>query len=207
MKKYLIFAGILAPIVYVTTVVIGGLLRPGYSHIAEAVSELVAAGAPNKPLLSSLFVLYNLLCAAFGVGVLQYTAQTERKTSGRVGAISLILLGLIGVSLELFFPQDPGGPAVTFAGTMHIILASLASLVTMIAMVAIGLWFRNFPNLKGYTAYSLITFAVVFIAGGSIPVLGMTNPYFGLLERIAIGGFIQWLFFIALRMRSLPETA
>ena len=206
MKKLLILSGVLASILYVGTVILGGVLRPGYSHIAEAVSELVAAGAPNKPLLSSLFLVYNILCGAFGIGVLQYINQTERKTSGYVGAISLIVLGVIGVLLELFFPQDPGGPAATFAGTMHIILASIASFMTMIAIVATGLWFRNFPEFKGYTVYSMITFAIIFIAGGSVPILGMTNPYFGLLERLAIGGFIQWLFVIGLKMQSLPKT-
>ena len=205
MKKLLALSGVLAPIIYIGTVILGGILRPGYSHIAEAVSELVATGAPHKPLLSSLFLVYNILCGAFGVGVLQYAAQTGRKTSGKVGALSLIVLGSIGVLLELFFPQDPGGPAVTFAGTMHIILASIASLATMIAIIATGLWFRNFLDFKGYTYYSLITFGIIFIAGGSVPIFGMTNPYFGILERIAIGGFIQWLFVIGIKMYSLSK--
>jgi hypothetical protein len=167
---------------------------------------LVAAGAPNKPLLSSLFILYNLLCSAFGIGLLQQTTHTSgRKTSGKLGAISLILLGIIGVLLELFFPQDPGGPAVTFAGTMHIILASIAALLTMIAVVATGLWVRQIPGFKGYTLYSILTFAVIFVAGGSVPILGMTHPYFGLLERIPIGAFIQWLFVIGLKMYFLSK--
>lgn len=206
MKKLLILSGILAPIIYVGTVLLGGILRPGYSHLAEAISELVAAGAPNKPLLSSLFIVYNVLCSAFGIGLLQQTINTSgRKTSGKFGAISLILIGIIGVLLELFFPQDPGGQAVTFAGTMHIILASMAALLTMITIVSTGLWFREIPRFKGYTLYSVITFAVIFVAGGSVPILGMTHPYFGLLERIPIGAFIQWLFVTGLKMYSLSR--
>jgi len=206
MKKLLMLSGILAPMIYVGTVLLGGILRPGYSHVAEAISELVAAGAPNKALLSSLFIVYNVLCSAFGIGLLQQTINTSgRKTSGKFGAISLILIGIIGVLLELFFPQDPGGPAVTLAGTMHIILASMAALLTMIAIVATGLWFREIPSFKGYTLYSIITFAVIFVAGGSVPILGMTNPYLGLLERITIGAFIQWLFITGLKMYSLSN--
>lgn len=206
MKKLLILSGILAPVIYVGTVLLGGILRPGYSHLAEAISELVAAGAPNKPLLSSLFIVYNVLCSAFGIGLLQGVIHTSgRKTSGRFGAISLILLGIIGLLLELFFPQDPGGPAVTFAGTIHIILASMAALLTMIAVVATGLWLKQIPGFKGYTLYSVLTFAVIFAAGGSVPILGMTHPYFGLLERIPIGAFIQWLFVTGLKMYSLSN--
>jgi len=208
MKRLLIFCGILAPIIYVGTVVLGGMLRPGYSHAAEAISELVAAGAPNKPLLSSLFISYNVLCSIFGIGLfLQVRNTSGRKTSGTLGAISLIVVGSIGILLELFFPQDPGGPAVTFAGIMHIILAIAASFGTMIAIVATGLWFKNFSALTGYTLYSIITFAVLFIAGGTVPIVGITNPYFGILERITIGAFMQWLFFVGLKMHSISETA
>ena len=206
MKKLLILSGVLAPMIYVGTVILGGTLRPGYSHLAEAVSELVAAGAPNKTLLSSLFLVYNILCSAFGIGLLQQVNNTPgRKMSGRMGAISLIVIGVIGVLLELFFPQDPGGPAVTFAGTMHIILASLAALLTMIAIVATGLWFKGFHGRKGYMIYSMVTFAILFVAGGTVPIVGITNPYFGLLERITIGAFIQWLFVIGLKTYSLSR--
>jgi hypothetical membrane protein len=52
MKKFFMLSGVLAPIIYVATVILGGLLRPGYSHVAEAISELVATGAPNRPLLN-----------------------------------------------------------------------------------------------------------------------------------------------------------
>ena len=206
MKRLLVLAGILAPIIYVGTVILGGILRPGYSHAAEAISELVAAGAPNKPLLSSLFIIYNMLCTVFGIGLLLQVRNTSgRKTSGTLGAISLIVIGIIGILLELFFAQDPGGPAVTFAGTMHIILAITASFGTMIAIVGTGLWSKNVPALKKYTLYSIITFAVLFIAGGTVPVVGITHPYFGLLERITIGAFIQWLFVIGLKMYSLSK--
>jgi hypothetical protein len=60
-------SGILAPVVYVTTVILGGILRPGYSPLSEAVSELIATGAPNKLFLDPLFALYNLLTLAFGM--------------------------------------------------------------------------------------------------------------------------------------------
>jgi hypothetical protein len=56
----------LAPVVYVVTLILGGLLRPGYSHISQAVSDLIASGAPNKSLLDPLFAIYNLLTVAFG---------------------------------------------------------------------------------------------------------------------------------------------
>jgi hypothetical protein len=52
MKKPLMICGMLAAVIYVGTVILGGFLRSDYSHMAEAISELVAVGAANRPLLS-----------------------------------------------------------------------------------------------------------------------------------------------------------
>ncbi|HEX7482926.1 MAG TPA: hypothetical protein VF350_05630 [Candidatus Bathyarchaeia archaeon] len=52
----LALCGILSPIVYVVTVVLGGILDPSYSHIGKTVSELVERGAPNRDLLNVLLV-------------------------------------------------------------------------------------------------------------------------------------------------------
>jgi hypothetical protein len=60
-NRILMLCGILAPIVYAVAVVLGGIVRPGYSHISQFISELIAAGAPNKSLLDPPFALYNLL--------------------------------------------------------------------------------------------------------------------------------------------------
>jgi hypothetical membrane protein len=198
MKKWLILSGMLAPVVYVGTVILGGALRPAYSHIAEAVSELVAAGAPNKLLLSALFILYNALCTLLGLGLfLEVKYAAGRKKSGVVGAVVLMVIGALGLLMELFFPQDPGGPAVTFAGTMHIILAGLMALGTMVAIIGVGLWFRNVLQNRTHFRYSMATFAIILLSCGATPVLGLTNPVFGVLERITIGSFLLWLFVTA----------
>ena len=203
MKKFVMMSGRLAAVTYVGTVILGGLLRPGYSHLAMAISELVAAGAPNRALLSSLFLLYNVLLSFFGVGLfLKARSQLRRRVSGLFGALALALLvSMAGVLMELFFPQDPGGLPTTTAGTVHFALAGLASLGTMVAVLALGLWFRNFPALKGYATYSLITVAVIFVSGG-LTAAALTNnhPLFGVSERITIGAFILWLFIISLKI-------
>ena len=64
--KSLVFCGILAPVVYVGAVVLGGVLRPDYSHVSSFVSALVESHAPHGWLLGPLFGLYNLFCLASG---------------------------------------------------------------------------------------------------------------------------------------------
>ena len=206
MKKILMLCGSFAAILYIGTVILGGLLRPGYSHLFEAISELVADGAPNRSFLSSLFLVYNTLLSIFGIGLfLKVRDQSHGRISGSVGSLALTLLvGMAGILMELVFPQDPGGLPTTFAGTMHIVMASVASLGTMIALLMLGLWFRNTAKLKGYSTYSLVSVAVIFISGG-LTTAAMANSYplFGLLERITIGTFIVWLFITGLKMFQL----
>ena len=207
MKKLLMLCGVSAAIIYMGTVILGGLMRPDYSHISMAISELVADGAPNRSLLSSLFLLYNVLLTVFGIGLFfKANSQTDRKMSGIVGSLALILVGLAGILMELVFAQEPGGTATTFTGTMHFVMAGIASLGTMVAVLGIGLWFRNVPVRKPYVLYSILSVAIIFVAGGSSAVaMANHSPLFGLIERITIFTFTLWMFVVGWKMAQLEE--
>jgi hypothetical membrane protein len=202
-NKALKFSGILAPIIYVLTVLVGGLLWPGYSHLSQYVSELIGSGAPNKQFLNPLFGLYNLLTLAFAIGLFQIVRsqqQNQHKLAGTIGALALLAEGLFGF-LTLFFPQDPLSAQITSTGVMHIVLAGLSSLTTMLAMLLMGFWFNATPRLRAYGVYSFVSVAVVFVFGGLAAATGGSqNPLTGLIERVTIGGFLQWLFVIALKL-------
>ncbi len=201
-NRTLLTGGILAPIFYVAAVIAGGLLRPAYSQVAQYVSELIEAGAPNKVLLDALFAIYNLLTMAFAVGLWNHvrsSPQAPRKTVGIVGACVLLIEGLVGF-LIVFFPQDPIGSAATATGTVHIVLAGLSSLTTMLAMLLMGLWFSANPSLRGFGRYSFFSVALVFVSGGiAASTIAHPGPFNGLIERITIGGFLQWLVVIGLK--------
>jgi len=207
-NRLLMLCGVLAPTVYVVTVFLGGILRPGYSHISQFISELIAAGAPNKSLLDPLFALYNLLTIAFGLGLVmtvRATSEVRGKVSGTLGALVLVAEGVLGL-VTIFFPQDPIGAPITSTGTMHIILAGLSSLTAMLSMLLLGLWFRKKLGLQVYGLYSFISVALIFIFGGLAAVTGVSrSPILGVMERLTIGAFLQWLFVIALKLYSSRE--
>src|SRR5215204_3886015 len=185
-KPLLMLCGMLAPVVYVFAVVIGGLLSPDYSHKSQAISELIEAGAPNKWLLDPLFALYNLLTGAFAVGLL--------------GSVVLAFEAVVGF-VTVFFPQDPPGSPPTPTGATHIALAGLSSLATMATILLVGLWFRKTFGLGGYGAYSFVTVAVIFVSGGLAAwAVATGNPFAGVFERVTIGAFLQWLVVVALKM-------
>jgi Protein of unknown function (DUF998) len=208
--KVLMLSGVLASLTYTVAVVIGGILRPGYSQVAQYVSELIETGAPNKAILDPLFAIYNILAIAFGIGLFLYVRgipENRRKMVGIVGALVLIAEGIFGF-VTVFFPQDPIGSPATAIGNMHIVLASLSSLTTMLAMLLMGLWFRVIPSLRGYGIYSFVSLAIVFVSGGfAASTIANPGPVNGLIERITIFGFIQWLFVIGVRMYRLQSTS
>jgi len=204
-SRSLALCGVLAPLLYIGTVIIGGFLRPSYNHISQAVSDLIATGAPNKALLDPLFSLYNLLSIGFAVGLFQYVHsdfQQPRKLVGEIGAFVLIAQGIIGLA-TLFFPEPAGGmtAAITSTGKLHIVFAGLSSLTTMLSILLMGLWFKVSQRHRKYASYSFLSVAIVFLTGGLAAVcVAHQSPFAGLVERITIGGFMQWLFVIALAM-------
>ena len=210
-RRFLLGCGLLAPLVYVSTVILGGLLRLGYSHITHAISELIAAGAPNTTLLIPLFTLYDILLAAFGAGFLLNvlaSPDARGRRSGAWGALALVVAGLLGVLMNLFFPQDPGGRPVTVTGTVHVVLAGVLSLGTMLAILCTSLWLRQMPGLRAYWRYSLASLVVVFVSGGlGAAAIATSSPYLGLVERVTIGAFMQWVFVIALRLSAPRSTS
>jgi hypothetical membrane protein len=203
--RALVFCGILAPIVYVAAVALGGFLRPDYNHVSQFISDLIASGAPNKRPLEWIFGLYNVLCIGFGLGIFLpawAALENPRRMIGLVGATILVLEGVFGV-VTLFFPEDPAGAQMTSTGTMHIVLAGLCSLATMGSMLLLGLWFRGGQSTRGMGIYSFISVGFVFVTGGFAAGAGASHsPVTGLMERLTIGGFMQWLFVTALGMSA-----
>ena len=84
--KALYFSGMLVPFTYFLLYVVGGALRPGYSHLAESVSELLSPGAPNKALLDGINYLFASLIMLFGIGVFIFvTQQPDSSLVGKTG--------------------------------------------------------------------------------------------------------------------------
>jgi hypothetical protein len=201
-RRFLSMCGLIAPVLFVFMTILGGAMRPGYSHLSDTVSELFSPGSPNKLLLDTLHTIYAFLLVLFGIGVLQLVQESVRsRMIGVVGASAFIAMGLGSVLSATLFPQDAWGSAPTFAGQMHQIVHGGISLLSILYMMLIGIWMNRAEGLRRFRTYSFLTVGAVVLSAGFF-VASLGSPIMGLAERISgLIGF-QWTFVLALWMYS-----
>lgn len=188
----------LIPVTYIFMYLLGGALRPGYSHISNSVSELLSPGAPNRLLLMMIQIFYALLHIVLGFGVLWFIKGIASDLIlGKIGSWMIIALGITTFG-TVIFPQDAEGTPQTSAGRLHKILV-FGGLIpfSVLSTLFVGLWSGQADLLPGFDVYSFITVGAVVVMGG---VGGMTveTRFAGLVERLAAIVTQQWLFVLGL---------
>lgn len=195
MKKALLICGILSSIWYVAINIYVPIQDERYSIVTQTVSELSAIDAPTRVLWISLVMLYPVLFAAFGWGVLQ-SASGNRPL--RVTGILIIVYCIINFYWP---PMHLRGNEPTLTDTLHIVWAMMALLGMMLMMgfgaVALG---------KGFRIYTIATFVVFIVFGILIGVEApgipenLPTPHIGIWERINMGAFFLWVVVFAVAL-------
>ena len=196
-QKTLIFCGMLVPFAYIFLSILGGALRPGYSHISESVSELLSPGAPNKKLLDIINLTFALLLTLFGIGVFRFVMDHEQSTlAGRIGAGLIIAVGVASIGSAIF-PQDATGTPRTLPGTLHVIFVFGFQIPgALLSTLLIGIWMNQANIFPGFATYSFISTGVIVLSGILAgPTMG--TPIMGLVERISALAVHQWVFLLA----------
>jgi hypothetical membrane protein len=197
-RKLLVF-GMLAPLVYLSHVVIGGLLWKGYSHLEQPISDLTSAVAPDRVLLNNIMYACGLFSMIFFISVFMYLRKVKSKAL-KTGTVLLIVFELISISY-LFFLQDEIGSKLTFAGLMHLVVTGLIVPVIIAAPIFLGIGFRKLQGFKSFSIYSIFTSVFIFITGGtSVIVLSNKLHYFGVWERLNMASIYLWIFLLALKL-------
>jgi hypothetical membrane protein len=190
----LIIAGILAPLTFAAVTLVGAAIRPGYSHVRNAVSELVETGAPHRTGLNWAFLFYNLFTIAFGLGL---TVLSVNRTVMAAGWL-VVITGLLG-AIMWPFPMDHIGTPATPRGRGHLVLAGLVSLATMAAILTFAIGSSRIPGWESFATYSYVSFGVVAVTG-ALAAFSAVRLWrtMGLLERLTIGAFLQWQLVLAI---------
>jgi hypothetical protein len=127
-QKLLYLCGMVSPALFILLTILGGALRPGYSHVSDTISELFSPGSPNKLPLDILHTTTAVLTTFFGVGVLNFIRLSEDSSlAGIVGAGMIIMIGLVNISTATLFPQDAWNTTPTFQESLRCFPCSLPS--------------------------------------------------------------------------------
>ena len=198
----LAICGILSPIVYFIAVAVGGFLDPSYSHIGKTVSELVEVGAPNRDLLNIMLLVYNVLIIPFAVGLY---FGLKKGLSRSLVLIALVLTGILGTFVTVFFPLDAAGKSVTFTGMMHLVVVGLVVPCTFVFML--GFWNSARKDIRwGKLALFSIAVFVVTLVSGVATAAFVNSDFRGLLERITIGSTLVWIEVLAIKLYLIAKT-
>jgi hypothetical membrane protein len=195
--KVSLICGILASLIYVATDIVAGMLWEGYSFTSQAISELSAIGAPTRSLVVTLGIIYDLLLIAFGLCV--WVIAADKRPALRLIGGLLLGIGAIGFVWTLF-PMHLRGAEMTFTDTMHWTIAGVVVLLILL-MIAVGViayrkWFRL------YSIGTLVTLLVVgmwsIFVGGAQIAAQQSTPFFGVMERITVYGYLAWVAVLAI---------
>ena len=201
-RRIALFAGVAAPMVYVATVAFGAAQRPGYSHVSNAISELVEAGQGAG--LQPFFLTYNVLVIIFAFALCADPGCPNRRLD--IGAFMLGFGGALGL-LMAFFPMDPRGSPATFPGLVHLVIAGAMSISSMACLLCFALGWRTQADSKARLIGTLASLAVVFVSGALAAFLAANgSPLMGLFERVTIGAYLIWMLAVAVDTLRRPGS-
>lgn len=204
--KVLLLSGVLSSLLYVATDLLGGMRYDGYSFTSQAISELGAIGAPSKSFVDPLFIVYNLLALAFGIGV--FLAATERNRALRTTGAALIGYGAIGIAAGFvgsFFAMHQRGSGSVAGDSPHIILTAILVLLLLVAM-----GFGAFALSNRFRVYSLATMTIIIFFGALTAeyapriAAGRPTPGMGVVERIDVYSALLWIAVLAIALLRRP---
>src|SRR5690606_16205601 len=140
--QLLVLSGAAGAVLYITHVIMGGILWVGYSHVKQTISELTGNGAPDAEMLRIFTLGYGILAVLFSIALYVLFRKYKVDAIARFGALLLLTMhtaSLVGYGL---FPLEQGGEVLTFGNFMHLAITAIVVIATVGALFAIGygLW-------------------------------------------------------------------
>jgi hypothetical membrane protein len=198
----LALCGMIAPILFVIIILVAGLLRPGYSQIAQTMSELGQVGTPNALLQDANFAIFGLLVFLFAVGlhrgINQGRGSKLAPAALLVAAVTIFLQGT-AFPLPLTYQSNPiGAIGHSAAGITEFIALIFAILVFSRRLKRESQW-------QGYAFYSLATGVVLIVLFLFVNSQSISGPWFGLFQRLLFVPYLLWVEVIAIRLYALSH--
>ena len=196
------WAGIAAPVVFVSVFVVEGWLRVGYDSRSMYISALALGPRGWVQILNFLI---------FGVLLLVFVRGIAGDGSWRVGRALLMAIAL-GLLVIGPFVMDPVGTSRSMRSVHGMVHGSVSRIVLVLMPASCFEFGRMFRRAAGWgwlgwfsLAAGTITAIAVVVLGVATSVGSMLNvfgPWLGAIQRVAVVSFMVWLFGFAVRLRK-----
>jgi len=176
----------LAPALFVGAIFLFAALRPQYSHLTDAVSELGARGTRNALAWNLVgFVAVGLLIAVFSWGLFRVTRSWA----------ALLFVGLSGVTFAGtgVFPADMADLAAP-GSRMHILVSLICFGAFVLGAFILGWRFFRLPGWRGVAIGSGILGLLALL---TMPLRETAVPS-GMAQRVSFTLYLAWIWVLSL---------
>lgn len=207
-RDHLLFGAVMiCTILFVLLEVVVQLLPPHYSLLSQSESDL--AVGPYGFLMAFGFAIGGVLLLLFLVGFVHVISKDAQSRSG------LILLGIAAICklILAFASTDLTARPHTLHGTIHALAAVVSFFCGALGILLLACTLRHDKYVRPYSriliglASVTLIWTVVVIA--TLAVAAQIGIW-GLLERIATGLYLSWVFIVSFglwHLTSLAETS
>lgn len=186
--RWLALTGIGGSLVFVLGSIVGGLLRPGYSPMIQAISDLGVGS--NNWIMNSAIVIFGLSILALAIAL--YRSLPEFKSRRTLS----IMLGIVGILWGAcgFFQEPIAGQPITLTGFLHFFLFLFVGMpLFMVELFMLGSKLRRFDPLRQYANFTLLAaWLIVILAPATSIFFNPSSP----LYKLGVGGLFERLLFV-----------
>jgi len=208
-RKILLGCGIASSVLYVASDILVSWWDPGYSYRDQSFSELLAPGAPTRPMVVVLNgVTYGVLVTAFGVGV--WKAAGGRRTGRITGAllVGYAVIGAVGgVFLSAATRETLEEGKETWRNNLHI---PATAVMILCVLLAIGFGSTLLGRRFRYFSYATILAILVFgvLAGLQVGQVAANQPtpWLGIVERGNVYAIMLWMAVLAMGLLRAQKS-
>ena len=175
--------GIVSFLSYAAAVIFAPLAYPGYSWMAQAVSDLSAANAPSLALWNQLSALYNT-CEIVCVSAVCISIQGQKTRLLRTGIYLFAAMEWISAVGYRMFPLSDSGYAGAFQDVMHMAVTALVVLLSIVSLTVIIAAGAKSRDCRSYGVCAGIALAMMLV--GAMGMKLAPAEYFGVVERFSV---------------------
>lgn len=189
--------GLLIVLIYLALGISGGILESPEILFYREISFIISPQAPRSEISVLLFQLFALSLLLFALSL----STRIKNVYAFWGGISLSLSAITGLAL-IYFPPDPEGMGLTYAGLSHVAVAMMMALNAVYAIILFAKAFTKMRNLTWMSTYSGVSAVLIFYTGSLtmfFAVAGLSK-HVGFFQKIPIGLFLLWILVTALAM-------